>query len=767
MSGPIAKAFAVDEAGNPVALQGHQIEGATTLKPLTEQHASQLTQRGQDADYVDQNYGTAGKAGLGFASGLTLGLGPAAATHMGLLDRGHLEAAQQSGAFGVGDVAGMLAPALLTGGESALGKGVIGKALRMGTPAGLMGEAGSAASRLVGGFLPEVGIMGKALTPTLRMAAQGATEGALINMAHSASDDIIQNKPLAAQSLLASGAEGALFGGLTGGILGGATSLAGSGLSALGSRATGALAGTGERAATTALTHAGADAADLAAYRASEGGLNGAVGDLFSVMQHGGESYASDVSAIHASAKRSAHQFAAIEADVTSKLQQEYSNAMPQASRVSARISSDVTEQFAGQLNSKEALKSVSKLQGELGSLGGAKTWDAWIVSREQLAERASRATGAKADVYKVALNAFDAELRTSMEAADPALAKQFSAATVQKTTAQALADMSEKGVARQLAKPDPLALNVGDATTAGFAAFTGANPVVAAGIIAGKKAFQYINQKMEPVIAEYAARTAMGAAAGHAVASVGQRVSDGLKVFMNGGRRLGISAESNAAHDSSTRKLSYSMKSYQEAMDMADELTSANHMAKVREMSEAMTAAGHPELGQEMAQTYGRAVAYIKKNQPKSGKETNAGKLTKPIKALSPSTQGMRFMRQMRAATNPLSIIDDLMDGKVSSEAVAAVKYINPDLHADIVYRAQQQIMTNKEAGKFMAADKLAMLGTVLDAVVDSSLEPEFVDAVQQGLAANKAPAPQTPQGPPPNTDVSQYQTPMQNSVT
>jgi len=807
MSGAITKAFAIDEAGNPVALQEHQLAGASALQPVTQQQASQLTQRGKDADYVDQNYGTAGKAGLGFANGLTLGLGPAALSHMGMLDQGHLEAAQETGAFGVGDVAGMLAPAVLSGGESLGARSVIGKALRYGTPAGLMGEAGGVAGRLVGSFLPEAGLMGKVLAPTLRMAAQGATEGSLINMARTASDDIIQNKPLAAQALLASGAEGALFGGLTGGILGGATALAGSGVSALGRRSASALAGKGDEAAIRALGHVGADASDVARMKAAGEltGEGGAVHRYYDALQHGGESYASEPSAIHASAKKSAEHFATIESEATQQLQKEHPNSMPEARRVGARIESDVMVKFGDQLETDQAAKIVKQLRRELEGTsvkaegpvkptvpesptsrgqweayrvakdahenlptnmsGGLKTWENWTVSREQLADRASKASGIKQEVYNTALNAFDSELRTAMEAADPALASQFSAAAVQRRTASELVGMSAKGAASRAARGDPLALNVGDATTAGFAAFTGANPLVAAGIIAGKKAFQYASQRMEPVIAEYAARSAMGAAAGHAVASVGQRVSDGLKVFMNGGRRLGINAESGAAHDSSTRKLSYSMKSYQAAMDMADELTSANHMAKVREMAQSLTAAGHPELGQEMAETYGRAVAYIKHNQPKSGKEHSAGKLTKTPKALSPSTQGMKFMRQMRAATNPLSIIDDLMDGKVSPDAVATVKYIAPDLHADIVYRAQQQIMTNKEAGKYMPADKLAMLGTVLDAVVDSSLEPSFVDAVQQGLAANKAPPPKTP--PAPNTDTSSYQTPLQSSVT
>lgn len=754
---PIAHAFAVDEAGNPVALQDHQLAGAGQLQPLSPVEASQLTKRGQDADYVDQNYGTAGKAALGFGSGLTLGLGPAAMSHMGLLDQGHLEAAEQSGAFGAGDVAGMLAPALLTGGESIGARSVIGKALRYGTPAGLMGEAGGAASRLVGRLLPEAGLMGKTLSPALRMAAQGATEGALISAAHTASDDIIQNKPLAAQALLASGANGALFGGLVGGLLGGAAGVAGAGIDAIGGSAS-RLAGGGTRdvAAARALKHLGADAGDIAKLREAEGGLPGAVKDYNDAMANGGTGYAAKAGHIHTEMKTSLVKLNDIVEGAVKDLQEAAPNGMPKAERVTARIEQDVLATHGDGLSAMHAEKTVSELGKELESI---KTWKGWADSREVLASRMDKSTGVTKDVYQTALNAYDSELRTAMDTAHPEAAAMFSAAATQARVAKDLVEMTGRKSAAELAVGSPLSLTNQDLSTAGFAMFTGGNPLVAAGIIAGRKIGAHAQRAMEGPIAEYSARTAMGAHAGGAVVNIGKRVSDTMKTFLGGARQVGIKA-------AVAPKLSYTMKGYEASIALADQLTSANHMAKVRENTEALAAAGHPDLAQEMAETYGRAVAYVKKNQPKGGAEVNASKLGKAVKALSPDTQGMKFIRQLHAIQDPMSIVDGMMSGNVSRDAVAAVKYVFPDLHQDIVLRASNEILAMKEAGRFLPADKVAMLGTVLDAPIDSTLEKGFIDAVQQGLAANKATPTQAPQGPPATTDTSSFQTPLQHAI-
>ena len=803
VSDAIGDTYAIDAAGNPVALQPHQQQAAheAGYTPVGKQYAQELQKAQENKDYVDEHYGTAGKAALGGLGGLTLGLGPAALVSAGLMDRGHLEAAQQSGAYTAGDVAGMLLPAVLSGGASAearvggsLTKSLIGRALEA-TPAGLLGRAGGAAEALAGRFLPEAGILGKLATPTIQMAARGATEGAIVNLAHDTSDAIIQNKPLAAQSLLASGVNGALFGGLTGGILGGASALAGAGVDLVGGRVASTLGGAGvEGKAGTALGRLGATEADLRTLAQREGDVVTPLRAYGSILQDGNASFASDTSTIARVARETEKKSMAIARDAVETLQREHPAILDgRLQKVTDRIRTDIQASFGGTVEFSQANRIAQRLEKDLEALKGTThteavagskigfygsaeptletvtkntpaSWNDWVKSRTQLVDRVERTQGLQQQVYKTALNAFDDELRGAMERASPELAEQFGSAITKQRFAGQMLEFTGKRAAFENARPG-LHLNGADAATLGYSLLAGANPLVGGGIIAGKKIVQHVQQRLEPAIAEAAYRSAIGANAAHAQVAIGQRVSSTLKTFITGGR---LAAEQGHARQFSDSKLSYSMKNYTNSLEMADQLTSAAHQAKVKEVSDALVQAGHPELAQEIALTYGRAVAYINQNRPKKG-EQSMGNLSKSPKAVALDTKGMRFLRITHAIMSPMdAVIGGLERGDISRDAVAAAKYVLPDWHADVVSRASNEILAAKEAGVFVPADRVAMLGVVLDAAVDTKLDKGFIAEVQAGLAANNKPTqkPNSGGGEPPVTDVSQYQTPLQSTV-
>ncbi len=203
--------------------------------------------------------------------------------------------------------------------------------------------------------------------------------------------------------------------------------------------------------------------------------------------------------------------------------------------------------------------------------------------------------------------------------------------------------------------------------------------------------------------------------------------------------------------------------------MKLADELTSLAHQSKVREITDALAEQGHPDMAKNMAETYGRAVAYVAQNKPKKGTDAHkAGKLGKTPAAMGLSTGDMKFIRGMHTLTKPMaSIIGGLERGDLSRDAVAAFQYTFPAAAADLNMRVAQELVEYRNEGKFVPADKVAMIGTLLNHAVDSKLEPEFVDACQAGLAANKAPPPDEGAAPPPATDVSSFQTPLQTSIS
>ena len=300
-------------------------------------------------------------------------------------------------------------------------------------------------------------------------------------------------------------------------------------------------------------------------------------------------------------------------------------------------------------------------------------------------------------------------------------------------------------------------------AGTVAYGAIAGANPLVGGAIIATKQMVTKLQQNLAAPMAEAAYRSALGAKANMATITMGNRMSNGIKTFLNGSR-VGIGGQ----HAEKESKPSYTMESYQKNLRIADELTSAAHQARVRETTDALAQQGHGEMAQQMAETYGRAVAYIQQNKPKKGLDAHgAGKLGKIPAAMSPDTKGMKFQRVMHTLLSPMSaIMGGLERGDISRDSVAAFQSVFPAAAADLNMRVAQEVVEYRSQGNFLPVDKIAMLGTVLNFPVDSTLEPEFVQACQDGLAANKAPPPDEGAPPPPQTDTSSYQTPLQNSL-
>lgn len=777
--------YAIAPNGQAVLLTDEQAaatSGEAGFTPIAEGDYKGQRQAQVASDYVDQNWGTSGKAAAGLASGLTLGLAPSLASRMGLVNKDHLEAAEQSGAYMAGDVAGMVAPSLLTGGGSLAARGAAQGGLRGAsklalalTPAGLMGEAGGLTERFTAKMLGEAGIMGKLANPTISMAARGATEGAINNMAHTVSDQVIQNKPLAAEAILASGMDGALFGGLTGGVLGGASAAAGAGIDLVGGRVAALGAGSGERAGARALKYLGASDDKLASFASRESGvLNKAAGaerngvdatvhQLQDILQKGDGSVSAGVQDVRRASKVAYEGYSAGLKDDVSTMTRDAAASTPTVARLNARMNTELGAKFNGTSDAMEVTTLNRQIQKQFRSV---KTWEGWAKSRESLATKLEgMGEGVRRDVLKTTLNIIDDEMvgdASALMASHPELAKSYAANVVGKRSAAEFMDMT----AARAMSPPPSALNVhGAAGTIAYAAIAGANPLVGAGIIAAKQMVTRVQQKLAAPMAEAAFRSALGAQANHATVNMGQRMTQGVRSFLRSGTAVarGEHAESNAS------KPSYTMASYQKSLQLADELTSASHQAKVRETTEALAQQGHPEMAQAMAETYGRAVAFVNHNKPKKGLDAHgAGKMGKTPKAMGLDTKGNRFIRQVHALTMPMdAIMGGLVRGDISRDAVATFQNVFPAAAADLNMRVAQEVVEYRNEGKFVPADKIALLGTVLNFPVDSTLEPAFVDEVQKGLAANKAPPPDQNASPPPQTDTSSYQTPMQQAMT
>lgn len=183
-------------------------------------------------EYGDQPFATGAE---GFVRGLSMGLADPSDWYEGARLR---EQYDTSGAGTVGEIAGMIAPALVTGGGSAAasgastaarGAGAIARgavargagAALMNSPAGLVARAGRGAERVVERALGEWAASGGAArgiaARAARGAAGGAVEGALSETANLAADAALHDTELSGQQIASAIGISALFGAGLGG----------------------------------------------------------------------------------------------------------------------------------------------------------------------------------------------------------------------------------------------------------------------------------------------------------------------------------------------------------------------------------------------------------------------------------------------------------------------------------------------------------------------------------------------------------------------
>ena len=80
------------------------------------------------------------------------------------------------------------------------------------------------------------------------------------------------------------------------------------------------------------------------------------------------------------------------------------------------------------------------------------------------------------------------------------------------------------------------------------------------------------------------------------------------------------------------------------------------------------------------------------------------------------------KFKRYVNAVQNPLSILEDLKQGALSSESVEAIKFVYPNLYYRIVQSVMEKI---EEKPEDVSYEQRLILGTLLDAPTDLALQP------------------------------------------
>lgn len=122
-------------------------------------------------------------------------------------------------------------------------------------------------------------------------------------------------------------------------------------------------------------------------------------------------------------------------------------------------------------------------------------------------------------------------------------------------------------------------------------------------------------------------------------------------------------------------------------------------------------------------------AAAFLQQKIPVSF--ASKGALSEVLKkAYTPSTLEMaKFERYLQAIENPLSVLDDLEKGKVSRESIEAIQAVYPKLYEKIQIEVMEKIQDAPDAIDYK---KRLQLGVLLNIPTDAALMPDNIRGLQ-----------------------------------
>ena len=214
----MAKITVIDAKGAPTEINEQNLA-------IAQDRGARLPTAEEQQQFADQKeygegIGNTLKAGaLGAARVATLGISDALAADFGQREDVKKLRDYNPVASITGEIAGAVAPALLSGGSSLLAKGagIAGKGVEGAAALGSVAEG--VAAKAFGG-LAQKGLGGRIAANALKKAAGGAAEGAAYGVGQAISDSALEDYDLTAEQLMQHVGTGALLGGVVGGGLG-------------------------------------------------------------------------------------------------------------------------------------------------------------------------------------------------------------------------------------------------------------------------------------------------------------------------------------------------------------------------------------------------------------------------------------------------------------------------------------------------------------------------------------------------------------------
>lgn len=136
------------------------------------------------------------------------------------------------------------------------------------------------------------------------------------------------------------------------------------------------------------------------------------------------------------------------------------------------------------------------------------------------------------------------------------------------------------------------------------------------------------------------------------------------------------------------------------------------------------------PGVAVKIAIKQGEAIKFLQSKLPPSVAKA-------PLSSAQVRTVGdmekASFLRSLRTVQHPLSVVEDLKDGKMpSKDAVEALQAVYPEMYADLRTKVLDQVTALMAEGKGPTYQQRLQIGALFDAAVDPTQRPEIVAAVQ-----------------------------------
>lgn len=754
------------------------------------------------ADYqreqLEQQYGGLGgvvKAGAeGLGRGLTFGLSDLAGRELGGEEYRKAAAARRElfpGTETAGEIAGVVAPTLLSGGS-----GLVGKAL--GTAGALPRGAaalGGLAERGVGSLVGRgaESLAARALQSGASLGARGLVEGALYGAGQGITEAALGDEDLTAEKLFASMGEHAKGGAIMGAVTGGALGVLGEVGKAAGQRALklfdeSSLSDYFKSFADERTIKAlGASQRDIARMGKSAEGIEARMSDIAETVRgyrfEDGEKLfkAGDTiedlaqktsRAVEEQGKRLAEireKLGAITAerpelgpDVGGLLQKVDDEVLAPLRESNVASIQDRAGKVERELAGLRARIAPPELPPELEQLRSAspEAFEKLKVSNPSLAEKLApkpvtleELTQTRRDldkiIYPKAKGASGlpplppehmAELqqvRALVEDEIEQASHRAAAASGDSSLAGELLDAKQKYSALKAAEQltsKGVARDVGnrffsptDYAAGGVGAMLHGGPLGVATGIAGAAAHHIVRERGSSVLAVVADKLA---SISERTVAVDEQLSRGLDRFLGGAKNLAIKGATLEAP--TLHPLPQAARNDFDSMRDRLVAAQANPEQVLDHVGHAIApiADTAPRVSSGVVQTTQRAATYLQKQLPPP-KPPRLG--SPPPPPPDPVTKAA-YMRSARGANDPMTVVHDLAKHKASSEQIQGMKAATPKLHAQLVEKTTQRLMDMAAEGKHLTYEQRLQASILTEQPLDETLEPDTI-AMIQGL--------------------------------